>query len=211
MVFWQSPRTREQARPDVRLPTARAAGLARSGDRGRRPRALCLVFRPASGHGHPGPALRRLCSCHRREPGRRSERKSLVDLGVQPDGWPAALRTRRARHAARNRGRRGGPPFADLLHHPVPAGAGGRPPGVRAHRPGPRAAASRDSASVAGRSPRVASGRGLNTGPLPNSVRDTRLNRRVCTKNAAPRRHRRGSTSQGRWHDRELWTPGRSS
>jgi len=28
MVFWQSPRTRKQARPDVRLPTARASGLA---------------------------------------------------------------------------------------------------------------------------------------------------------------------------------------
>jgi ERCC4 domain-containing protein/Lsr2 protein len=28
MVFWQGPRTRKQARPDVRLPTARAAGLA---------------------------------------------------------------------------------------------------------------------------------------------------------------------------------------
>jgi hypothetical protein len=28
VVFWQSPRTRKQARPDVRLPTARAAGLA---------------------------------------------------------------------------------------------------------------------------------------------------------------------------------------
>ena len=28
MVFWQSPRTRSQARPDVRLPTARAAGIA---------------------------------------------------------------------------------------------------------------------------------------------------------------------------------------
>jgi hypothetical protein len=27
-VFWQSPRTRKQARPDVRVPTARAAGLA---------------------------------------------------------------------------------------------------------------------------------------------------------------------------------------
>jgi len=27
MVFWQSPRTRKQARPDVRLPTARAAAL----------------------------------------------------------------------------------------------------------------------------------------------------------------------------------------
>jgi ERCC4-type nuclease len=27
MVFWQSPRTRKQARPDVRVPTARAAGL----------------------------------------------------------------------------------------------------------------------------------------------------------------------------------------
>lgn len=27
MVFWQSPRTRKQARPDVRLPTARAAGI----------------------------------------------------------------------------------------------------------------------------------------------------------------------------------------
>ncbi len=27
MVFWQSPRTRKQARPEVRLPTARAAGL----------------------------------------------------------------------------------------------------------------------------------------------------------------------------------------
>ncbi len=27
-VFWQSPRTRKQARPDVRLPTARAAGIA---------------------------------------------------------------------------------------------------------------------------------------------------------------------------------------
>ncbi len=28
MVFWQSPRTRKQARSDVRLPTARAAGIA---------------------------------------------------------------------------------------------------------------------------------------------------------------------------------------
>ena len=28
MVFWQSPRTRKQARPDVALPTARAGGLA---------------------------------------------------------------------------------------------------------------------------------------------------------------------------------------
>jgi len=28
MVFWQSPRTRKQARPDVRIPTARAAGIA---------------------------------------------------------------------------------------------------------------------------------------------------------------------------------------
>ena len=28
MVFWQSPRSRRQARPDVRLPTARAAGVA---------------------------------------------------------------------------------------------------------------------------------------------------------------------------------------
>ncbi|HEV2069861.1 MAG TPA: ERCC4 domain-containing protein, partial [Acidimicrobiales bacterium] len=27
MVFWQSPRTRKQARPDVRVPTARAAGI----------------------------------------------------------------------------------------------------------------------------------------------------------------------------------------
>lgn len=27
MVFWQAPRTRRQARPDVRVPTARAAGL----------------------------------------------------------------------------------------------------------------------------------------------------------------------------------------
>ena len=27
MVFWQSPRTRRQARPEVRLPTARAAGI----------------------------------------------------------------------------------------------------------------------------------------------------------------------------------------
>ena len=27
MVFWQSPRTRKQARPDVRLPGARAAGI----------------------------------------------------------------------------------------------------------------------------------------------------------------------------------------
>jgi hypothetical protein len=28
MVFWQSPRTRKQARPDVRIPKARAAGIA---------------------------------------------------------------------------------------------------------------------------------------------------------------------------------------
>lgn len=28
MVFWQSPRTRKQARPDVRVPTARAGGIA---------------------------------------------------------------------------------------------------------------------------------------------------------------------------------------
>ena len=29
VVFWQSPRTRKQARPDVRVPTARAAGISR--------------------------------------------------------------------------------------------------------------------------------------------------------------------------------------
>lgn len=29
MVFWQSPRTRKQARPDVRVPTARAAGISK--------------------------------------------------------------------------------------------------------------------------------------------------------------------------------------
>jgi hypothetical protein len=29
VVFWQSPRTRKQARPDVRVPTARAAGIPR--------------------------------------------------------------------------------------------------------------------------------------------------------------------------------------
>jgi ERCC4 domain len=28
MVFWQSPRTRKQARPDVRIPTARASGIS---------------------------------------------------------------------------------------------------------------------------------------------------------------------------------------
>jgi hypothetical protein len=28
MIFWQSPRTRKQARPQVRMPTARAGGLA---------------------------------------------------------------------------------------------------------------------------------------------------------------------------------------
>ena len=28
MVFWQSPRTRKQAKPDVRMPTARASGVA---------------------------------------------------------------------------------------------------------------------------------------------------------------------------------------
>lgn len=28
MVFWQSPRTRKQARPDVRIPSARAAGIS---------------------------------------------------------------------------------------------------------------------------------------------------------------------------------------
>ena len=27
-VFWQSPSTRKQARTDVRIPTARAAGIA---------------------------------------------------------------------------------------------------------------------------------------------------------------------------------------
>jgi hypothetical protein len=31
MVFWQSPRTRKQARPQVRTPTARAAGAAETG------------------------------------------------------------------------------------------------------------------------------------------------------------------------------------
>lgn len=33
MVFWQSPRTRKQARPQVRTPTARAGGLATDTDR----------------------------------------------------------------------------------------------------------------------------------------------------------------------------------
>src|SRR3954454_20738322 len=106
MVFWQSPRTRRQARPDVRLPNRTRGRRGRAGDRGRRPRALRLQLRrPAGPHRHPRPALRRLRDQRRRQARRRGRTQIVARLGLQPDQRPAALRARRTGDPAARRGR----------------------------------------------------------------------------------------------------------
>ena len=81
VVFWQSPRTRKQARPNVRTPTARAAGIA---DLeivvDTREQYAYRFADPAGHHRQAGAALRRLRHHRRRAAGRRVERKSLADL-----------------------------------------------------------------------------------------------------------------------------------
>ena len=80
-VFWQSPRTRKQARPNVRTPTARAHGIDE----------LQIVVDAHEQYAYrfatqqvttveAGAAVRRLRAHRRRAAGRRVERKSLVDL-----------------------------------------------------------------------------------------------------------------------------------
>ena len=112
-VFWQSPRTRKQARPNVGVPTARAAG-SRTGDRGRQPRALPLPVRRPAGHHQPGAARRRL----RRHPRRTARRLGGTQVpgrpGGQPDQRQAPLRPGRDGRAASRRGRGRGPLLGDL-------------------------------------------------------------------------------------------------
>ena len=102
VVFWQSPRTRKQARPRTsRTPTARAAGDRRAGDRGGLPGAVSPTeFRQPAG---PQLATRARCragttAVEPRTGGwRRSvERKSLADPVSQPDRREAAVRGGRA-------------------------------------------------------------------------------------------------------------------
>ena len=130
MVFWQSPRTRRQARPDVRLPTARAAGVAE----------LEIVVDAHERYAYtfagqqvrtvtPRLGLRGLRDQRRREARRRGRAQVAARPGVQPDQRPAALRARRAGDAAARRGRRGGPLLAGLHARASPSRAGRRRPG----------------------------------------------------------------------------------
>ena len=57
-VFWQSPRTRKQARPNVITPTARAAGIAELEIVVTPPAIRLPVQRPAGRYGQAGAALR---------------------------------------------------------------------------------------------------------------------------------------------------------
>lgn len=72
-VFWQSPRTRKQARPQVSLPTARAAGIAELEIVVDAHQRYAYRFAAQQVRTHqPGPALRGLRHHRRRGPRRRS-------------------------------------------------------------------------------------------------------------------------------------------
>ena len=130
MVFWQSPRTRKQARPNVALPTARAAGLVGAGDHRRHPRALRLpVRRTGGGDRVPGAALWRLRRGGRRPTRRRGRTQVSARPRQQRDQREAALRAGRPRRPPpRRRGGRG-----PLLG---PVQTASRPSGRRRRRPG---------------------------------------------------------------------------
>ena len=92
VVFWQSPRTRKQARPNVRTPTARAAGHRRAADPGRLPRAVRLpVQYPAGEHRSARAAVRRLRPPRRRATRRERGTQIPCRSGLQPDQRQAAL------------------------------------------------------------------------------------------------------------------------
>ena len=100
VVFWQSPRTRKQARPNVRTPTARAAWHRGVADRGRQPRAIRLPVRnPAGHHGEAGVAVRGLRDCHRWPANRQRGAQVAGRSGRQPHRREAALPGRRAGRA----------------------------------------------------------------------------------------------------------------
>ena len=103
MVFWQSPRTRTQARPDVRLPGARAAGIAEL--------ELVVDAHERYAHKFPGQQVRLVtrglpCGDYAVTAGGKVvaavERKSLADLIASVssvgDGRVPGDRGRRAAH-----------------------------------------------------------------------------------------------------------------
>ena len=121
-VFWQSPRTRKQARPQVSLPTARAAGITE----------LEIVVDAHERYAYRfagqqvrttsrAPALRRLRDHPRRGPRRRGRTQVPARPDRQPDQRPAPLRPRRAGRPAPRRGGGRGPLLADLQAGPGPA------------------------------------------------------------------------------------------
>ena len=80
-IFWQSPRTAKQARPHVRIPTARAAQLREARDRGGRPRALPMAVHAPAGDDPTSRALRRDDAVeHDGMVAAAVERKTLEDL-----------------------------------------------------------------------------------------------------------------------------------
>ena len=126
MVFWQSPRTRKQARPDVRLPTARAPGS---------PELEIVVDATSDTHtGSPAKPVRTAEPCgwpcgdyavapaRRREAGRRGRAQVAGRSGVQPDRRPVAVRPGRAGRPAPRRGGGRGPLLAGVHPRPGPAG-----------------------------------------------------------------------------------------
>ena len=118
MVFWQSPKTRKQARPNVRVPTARAAGIAELeilvdvherypyGFAGQQVRTTRRALR-----------LRGLRRRTRREGGRRGRAQVDRRPQQQPDERQAAVRGGRAGRPVACGGRGGG-----AVLQPVQAG-----------------------------------------------------------------------------------------
>lgn len=83
VVFWQSPRTRKQARPNVRTPERPRRRDRRTGDRRRLPRAIPLPIRqPAGSDREAGSALRDYGTTLDGRLVAAVERKSLADLAT---------------------------------------------------------------------------------------------------------------------------------
>ena len=117
VVFWQAPRTRKQARPAVRIPTARAAGI---------PQLEIVVdaherypYRFTGQHAAAGSGLRGLRRRARRAG--RGHRRAEVPPGsaAQPDLGAIALRPGRAGERAPGCRRGGGPLFAQDFVRPA--------------------------------------------------------------------------------------------
>ena len=122
VIFWQSARTSRQARPNVALPRARAAGLQLEILVDTHERYPWTFNHQQATHRPPRPAGRRL----RRRAGRAHRRHRRTQVarrpGVDDDGGQAPLPPRRARRRAQRGGRRRGPLLGGLQARARPSG-----------------------------------------------------------------------------------------